>query len=133
MDSRNARFSRADGSAIDIEVNHPSLGWIWTTATADDPETSALFAAAQAGAQPYVTTPAPVPDSLPRLAFMVALHEAGKLDEVRAAIAAADPLTQLKFAEAVEFPRADPMIDQLGALVGLTPAAIDALYVAAAA
>lgn len=66
--------------------------------------------------------------SLPRLAFKAALLELGLLDLAAERVAEADPLTRLKWAEAVDFPRADPMIDTIGAQLGLTPEQIDELY-----
>lgn len=66
--------------------------------------------------------------SLPRLAFKAMLLQMGQLGNASAAVEQADEMTQLKWAEAVEFPRADPMIDTIGAQLGLTPEQIDGLY-----
>lgn len=65
---------------------------------------------------------------LPRLAFKSALMQAGLLDQIEALIDQADPLTRLKWREAVIYPRTDPMIDQLGALAGLTAEQIDQMF-----
>lgn len=36
MEYRNARYSSADKSTIDMEINHPVYGWIPFTASASD-------------------------------------------------------------------------------------------------
>lgn len=66
--------------------------------------------------------------TLTRLQFKAILLDLGKLDEVEALIAASDDLTRLKWVEASQFDRAEPLIDTLGAQIGLTPEDIDALY-----
>lgn len=129
---RNPTWANPERTLIDAIIDHPEFGEIPMT-LAPQGATAALFAEAAAGAvAPYVAPPVPVPTSLPRLAFKAALLQAGLLDQVEAAVANADALTRLKWAEAVEFPRADPMIDALGQAIGLTPEAIDQMYVQAA-
>jgi len=61
----------------------------------------------------------------------LALNAAGLLDQVEATISAADKPTQLTWEYAVEFRRDDPLINGLGAQLGLTDAQIDALFVTA--
>ncbi|MNV78955.1 hypothetical protein D3C71_1724800 [compost metagenome] len=48
LEFRNAVYSRADGTQIDVEINHPVLGWVPFTASANDVEEHgrALFAKA---------------------------------------------------------------------------------------
>ena len=79
----------------------------------------------------HVPRPPAIPDSLTRIEFKGALLQAGLLDQVETLMEGADPMTQLKWREATEFPRNDPMIDSLGAQIGLTPEQIDAMFIAA--
>lgn len=62
MEFRNAFYSRADQSAIDMEIEHPVFGWLQTTTSPNDVEEHSrdLFAAAVAtgNVAPYVP-PAP--------------------------------------------------------------------------
>lgn len=52
MQTRNAKWN-ADGS-IDCEIHHPQLGWVWFTASPDDPEPHgrAIFDAIKGSAAP---------------------------------------------------------------------------------
>ncbi|GHE72327.1 hypothetical protein GCM10019059_34990 [Camelimonas fluminis] len=59
---RNPAYNAVGG--IDCEINHPTLGWIPFSASADDPEVHgrAIHATAQAmGPAPYVPPPPPPP------------------------------------------------------------------------
>lgn len=62
----------------------------------------------------------------------LALLTAGLLDQVDAAVAAADKATQITWEFATEVHRASPFIAAIGAGLGLTDAAIDKLFAAAA-
>jgi hypothetical protein len=77
---------------------------------------------------PYVP---PVPDSVSMMQAQLALEAAGKLDAVTAAVAAADAKTKIYWATATALHRDHPVVLALGAAVGLTPAQIDALFIAA--
>jgi hypothetical protein len=77
--------------------------------------------------------PAPVPPVVSRFqaraAMMLTPHGEGTLLEaVTAAVAAADPMVQLAWAEAVEWQRASPAINGLGAGLGLTAEDLDDLF-----
>lgn len=61
----------------------------------------------------------------------LALHAAGLLDQVEAAIAAGDKSTQLTWEYAVEFRRDDQLINSLGKQMGLTDEQIDNLFIEA--
>lgn len=61
-----------------------------------------------------------------------ALDKAGSLSQVKAAIAAADIATQLAWESASSFERNSPFILNMGAVLGLTSAQIDALFISAA-
>ena len=55
MNYRNAVFN--DKGGIDADIEHPELGWIPTTLSADDPDTAELYAKAEPDAAP---APGPV-------------------------------------------------------------------------
>ena len=90
------------------------------------------------GIEPFVPQPAPDPLEVERAGMVVsrfqaraALHLAGLLPQVEAALAQADPLAQIAWADAQEFRRNSPTIAALAGAVGLDDAAIDALFRAA--
>jgi hypothetical protein len=76
--------------------------------------------------------PPPVPDVVSRFQAKAALAGAGLLASVEAALADADPLAQLAWAEAIEFRRQSPTILGLAAALGLTETQVDDLFHAAA-
>jgi len=93
----------------------------------------------------YSLAPTPfVPDAPPtleeeraamkvsRLQARVALLQAGLLPQVEAAVAAADPIIQMAWANAIEFRRFSPTILALSAQIGLTDTQLDNLFRAAA-
>lgn len=63
-----------------------------------------------------------------RFQARAALHLAGLLPQVEAAVAAADTLVQIAWADASEFRRDSPAIVALGAALALSDEAIDALF-----
>ena len=63
-----------------------------------------------------------------RFQAKAALHLAGLLPSVEAAIAEADPLTQLAWAEAVEYSRHSPAILALAGVLELTDEQVDDLF-----
>ena len=67
-----------------------------------------------------------------RLQARVALLQAGLLPQVEAAVAAADPIIQMAWAEAIEFRRYSPAILGLASALGLTDTQLDDLFRAAA-
>lgn len=122
----------ADGR-IDCEIEHPVYGWIPFTADAADPEAHGreIHAAALATnppAAPVVEVPDPVPQVVSRFQARAALHQAGLLTAAEAAVAAADTLTQIAWADAQEFRRNSPTIAALAASIGLTETQIDDLF-----
>lgn len=76
--------------------------------------------------------PEPVPEAVSRFQARAALLQAGLLSAVEDAVAAADPMVQLAWAEAVEWRRQSPNIIALGAAIGLNEAQLDDLFRAAA-
>ena len=67
-----------------------------------------------------------------RMQARIALHNAGHLAAVEAAVATADPVTQIAWSDAQEFRRSSPTIAALAGAVGLTDEALDDLFRAAA-
>ena len=63
-----------------------------------------------------------------RFQALAALHLAGLLEPVETAIASADTITQLAWANALEFRRNSPTIASLGALIGMTDEQLDDLF-----
>jgi hypothetical protein len=125
--------------SIDLEVNHPQLGWIPFTASADDPEEygRTLFAEATAGeVAPYVEpgpVPAPIPDRVTARQFKLQLLAAGLLDQVEAWIASQSQAVQIAYANSGTFVRDEPMMQAGFAALGFTPEQIDEFFTAAAA
>jgi hypothetical protein len=74
-----------------------------------------------------------VPSSISPAQARIALHNAGLLDRVEAAVSAADIVTQIAWAQATSIERDSPTVAALSAALGLTDAQIDDLFTAAAA
>ena len=84
-------------------------------------------------AAPVITEPVIlVPQVVSRTQFILALLQIDLLDEVEAAIAAADRATQINYEERLEFERSFPLIATMAAVLGKTDAEVDALFVLAA-
>lgn len=82
---------------------------------------------------PVITEPVIlVPQVVSRAQFILALLQIDLLDEVEAAIAAADRATQINYEERLEFERSFPLIATMAAVLGKTDAEVDALFVLAA-
>ena len=73
-----------------------------------------------------------IPQIVSRAQFILALLQIDLLDEVEAAIAAADRATQINYEERLEFERSFPLIATMAAVLGKTDAEVDALFVLAA-
>lgn len=82
-------------------------------------------------AEAEARTPA-VPVSVSRFQAKAAMLQAGMLDQVEALIAGGDAVTQLAWAEAVEYRRDSPLINSLAAAMDMTAEQVDALFIAAA-
>lgn len=74
----------------------------------------------------------PVVYEVSRFQARAALFNAGLLPQVEAAVAAAPPLVQMAWADAITFRRDSPSIAALSATLGMTDAQIDELFSAAA-
>lgn len=63
-----------------------------------------------------------------RFQARAALHQAGLLEAAAAAVATADAIVQIAWADAQEFRRTSATITAIGAYLGLTDAEIDTLF-----
>jgi len=75
--------------------------------------------------------PVTVPAVVSRFQARAALLQVGKLAAADAAVAQADALTKLAWADATEFERASPSIAALAPALGLSGDDLDALFIAA--
>ena len=134
MNIRNAKHD-ADGS-IFVEYEHPRYGWIQFSARSDDVEQLGrdLYALAAAGevadADPVVT---PVPQAVTMRQARLALHGAGLLSAVNAAINAAGEAAKIEWEYAQEVQRTSGLVPAMAAQLGMNDAQLDALFTAAAA
>ena len=132
---------------IDLDIDHPIYGIIPFTASPDDPEGAAIYAAALAGdygpIAPYAAPPAPppappmVPQVVTRRQARQALLIAGKLAQVQPAIdAIAEPLqrgmVQIEWDDSQTFERQRPTLIALATAIGMDDADLDSLFTAAA-
>ena len=143
MEYRNAEYT-ADGS-IKVEINHPKLGWVPFTASPSDPKKYGrdLFTeiAASGNVAIYVEPASPTYTELldeeregmvvSRFQAKAALSEAGLLEAAETAVAGADTITKLAWAEAIEFRRNSPTIKTLADTLNLSPTQLDNLFRAA--
>ncbi|WP_420959371.1 hypothetical protein [Brucella sp. IR073] len=149
IEYRNARFV-GDG-VIDVEVNHPALGWVPFTALVSDIEPFGAelyyFLLGRSDVAPYVPPPPPTPDELRaampplqkwRVDTIIDL-EPGLREKINAAIEAMDEpnrtISKNKLASVTEFLRTDPLFELIGGdpSIGKTPEDIDAMWQAALA
>jgi len=81
---------------------------------------------------PPPTDPNIVPQVVTRRQALLALLAADKLDAVEQQMSAVPRAVQIAWEAAGTFERASPLIEAMGPAVGLSPADIDALFIAAA-
>ena len=132
---QNARFNATGG--IDMQVEHPVLGWIPYTAREDDVENrQALWdLARQSNPEPFVEiSPEDALEeersamNASRFQLKAALQEAGKLSAFEDALGAAAPVSVLAWAEAASFRRNSPSITELATASGLTDEELDEVF-----
>lgn len=99
---------------------------------AAEAEVKRLQEASSPGAPARAGDPAAVPASVTAFQAKAALLAVGLLDDVEAAVAAADRLVQIAWASAATFERTSPTIAALAGAIGLDEAALDDLFRAAA-
>ncbi len=151
MDFRNARWADAAQTMINVEIERDG-DWVTVTTSADDPGTSDLFAAAQAGGVADYAAPGierlRLGVSLTRQEFCLALKRAGVLtgaDAIKAAkgdwpstfdaalpmLAAAgvDPdEAQITWASANIIERNHQLVGLMASVSGLSDVQVDALF-----
>ena len=75
---------------------------------------------------------AAVPQVVSRAQFILALLQLDLLDDVEAAIDAADRATQINYRERLEFERSFPLVTTMAQALGKSDAEVDALFMLAA-
>jgi hypothetical protein len=133
------RWTNAAHSAIELLGTHAVYGEIPFTASPNDTEAHGrdIFARCIAGefgpiaeyaAPPYIIPP--VPSSVSRFQARAALHLAGYLAAVDAAMQApeTDFLAKLAWQDAQEFYRSSPLVIAMGASLGLSSEQLDDLF-----
>lgn len=83
--------------------------------------------------EPYVAPPTPIPSTVSRFQALVVLSAAGHLPTIRTYIATLDPdnITRLAWESATEWERTSPTLNALAAMLGLSDAQVDDLFIAA--
>ena len=126
-DEEAARAAAAEAALAAAREEISSLGAALVAAREEISSLGVALAAAQ-----EVVDPIAVPASVTAFQARAALLAAGLLDEVEAAVAAADRLTQTAWEYALRFERVSPTIAALAAALGLGDAELDDLFRAAA-
>jgi hypothetical protein len=82
---------------------------------------------------PYVPPPTPIPSTVTRFQALAVLAAGGYLDTVHAYIDTLprSNITRLAFENAGDWERTSPTINTLAAMLGLTDAQVDELFIAA--
>jgi hypothetical protein len=82
---------------------------------------------------PYIAPPPPIPATVTRFQALAVLAAGGYLDTVRTHIATLDQnnVQRLAWENAADWERSSPTLNALAAMLGLTDAQIDDLFVAA--
>jgi hypothetical protein len=83
--------------------------------------------------EPYVPPPPPIPASVTRFQALATLSAAGHLPTIRTYIATLgeDDITRLAWESAAEWERTSPTVNALAAMLGLSDAQVDELFIAA--
>lgn len=86
----------------------------------------------EAGAPPMTSAPVTVPPVITARQARLALHAAGLLAGVDAAVTTAGGAVQIEWEYATEIERASPLVASIGSALGMDGAQIDALFIDAA-
>ncbi|MDI6836125.1 MAG: hypothetical protein QMD99_10470 [Rhizobiaceae bacterium] len=141
MEYRNPIYNRH--GTVDCEINHPVLGWVTTTTSPDDEETSGLYGemVAAGGVAAYIPpTPEEARLNMPPLTarqFRLGLVAAGiSPSQVTAAIDAMSAgiekdKAQIEWEYATTFTRTHALIATVAQVLGLTDEQIDTMWTAA--
>ena len=133
IEFRNPAYNAA--GTIDVEFNHPQLGWIPFTASPDDNTEygPAIYAEAIQGEVAEYVPPEPViPDRVTARQFKLQLLQAGLLASVEAWIGSQSQAVQIAYNNSGTFVRTEPMMQAGFTALGFTPEQIDAFFTAAA-
>ena len=140
MLTRNLRYANAEGTLIDMEIEHPIYGWIPFTASPDDTEEHGrvIYQEAKEGrlgdVSPYVE-PEPLPEPLPEPKVdtvttrqaRLQLLEMGLLDSVEAAIGESRAL-QIEWDYATEVRVGSPITEAMVVALNLTEEQLDEFF-----
>ncbi len=119
------RFAKVVNGIVDVISHEPQTGEDWVKVSDD------VFAGFLRDGDDFVAPPQPsppVPMSVSRFQARAALHIAGLLPQIEAAVANADPLVQIAWADAQEFRRNSPTIVALATALGLPDETLDQLF-----
>lgn len=142
---KRPEYANSEGSAINVEYEHPEYGWIPFTAVPDDVEPLGreIYEAAKRGdygpVGPYVEPepePEPVPESVTRAQGKAALVQAGLWADVLAYIDGMSDPTEKAFAEialndTLDWHRDSPFLNEAATAIGLSQKQLDELFIAA--
>ena len=134
-DWMEASYKDAEGKELAFVSYHPTQ---MDLITADmlkhgvelNPEDESMLAAWVAAYVPPAPEPVPVPQVLTMRQARLVLHQAGLLDDVEAAVKAADRSVQIEWEFAQEVHRSWPTLVTLAGALQLDDAALDALFIA---
>lgn len=128
-------YSETDGEVLDGGIE-TSLGILTVSLKTETPEALAIVEAQIPLFDDGQPSPAKVPASVTPRQIRLALVQSGislaSIDAIIAAMPEPDQtLTRVNWEYAIEISRTDPLIDGVGALMGLTPSQIDDLFILA--
>lgn len=112
-----------------LELIHADCAKHGVTIEGDDAQAVANWVADYVPPPP---APVPVPQVLTARQAKLALHAAGLLDDVDAAVAAADKATQIEWEYAAEIRRDWPTLAVMAGALGMTDAQLDGMFTAGA-
>lgn len=118
----------ATGESRQIAATPYLVGGVWTLIDDGRPVPAGAVLASTIPVSGAVA----VPQAVTRRQALLALLAAGKLDQIESLIAEAPRAVQIAWEAAGTFERASPLIEEMGPQVGLTPEAVDLLFIEAA-
>lgn len=142
MEFRNPQFSNAEGTAIDVEINHPRFGWIPFTATPYDYEDHgrAIYDEALAAGDIAAFVPPTIEEVRARMPiltarqFWLAAASINVSKDLVVGLVDASTLPdklemKIEIVESPNFERSNPYIDLLAELLEISPTELDDLWV----
>lgn len=116
------------GEAREVAATPYLVGGVWILIDAGQPVPDGAVLASTIP----VSSAVAVPQVVTRRQALLALLAAGKLDQIDLLIQNAPRAVQIEWEAAGTFDRTNPLIEALAPQVGLTPEAIDLLFIEAA-